>query len=295
MQLSVEPTAIDGWRDAVWVASAQDGSLRQVAKDGSERGPYQIGGSPSAVVDAWTCAHGDRVWVALSKADAVVEIDGATGAVLRTITVGKGPSALATSAWHDRALWVANERSDSISRIDMSTGTVTETVSVGHGPRSLSVDPREVVYVANHDDATISVVDGRSRVVMDTIPVGQGPSSVAFDFGVPVFDDPPSKVWVANADDDTVMKIDPSTLKILRTWSLAGKPLAVIPIGVRAWVVLSKFGVVRLDDSPKQNLGQKTIRLPLDPIAAVDVDFSAGSDLLWVASASDRTLWRTWS
>jgi hypothetical protein len=130
---------------------------------------------------------------------------------------------------------------------------------------------------------------------MDTIPVGQGPSSVAFDFGVPVFDDPPSKVWVANADDDTVMKIDPSTLKILRTWSLAGKPLAVIPIGVRAWVVLSKFGVVRLDDSPKQNLGQKTIRLPLDPIAAVDVDFSAGSDLLWVASASDRTLWRTWS
>jgi len=175
----------------------------------------------------------------------------------------------------------------------MSNGNVTQTVSVGRGPRSISVN--EDVYVANYDDATISVVNETSGVVTRTIQVGNGPSSVAYDLGLAGIDNIPAMLWVANADDDTVMKIDPSNLEIRRTWSLPGKPLAVIPIGVRAWVVVSKLGLVRLDDSPKQNLGQKTLTLPMDPIAAVDVDFSAGSDLFWVASASDRRLWRIWS
>lgn len=295
MELSVEPTAIAGSVDAVWVASADDGSIRQIAKDGSQRGPYHLGGSPSAIVDVPTCAHGDRVWVALSKSGVVVEVEGATGVVLLTVPVGKGPDALATSAWDDRALWVANGESDSISRIDMSTGNVTETVPVGHHPRSLTVDERGVVYVANYDDSTISVVNGTSGVLTRTIEVGNGPSSVAYDFGIQLSDLPPSKLWVANMEDNTVMKIDPSNLKVVRTWRLPGKPLDVIPIGVRAWVVVSKSGLVRLDDSPKQNLGQKSLTLPMDPIAAVDVDFSAGSDLLWIASASDRSLWRLWS
>lgn len=60
INLPIHPSALDGGVWGVWVASSSDDALWHVSADGSTSGPLLPGGSPSAVVEGYTCAHGDR-------------------------------------------------------------------------------------------------------------------------------------------------------------------------------------------------------------------------------------------
>ena len=291
-ELKDKPSAITAWVNEAWVASADASSILLITAKGAMTGPYHLEGRPTALLHEFTCSSGDRLWVALGDANSVVEVDAWTGLVLRTVAVGTHPVALADSAWDRRALWVANEASNTISRIDMKEGVVTATFPVGRSPRSLTVDPVGVVFVANKEDGSISVVDSRSGSTK-TIPVGRGPVSIAYDLGLQSTEIP-SKLWVANADDETIMKLDPKTLKVVRTWRVPGEPVQVIPIGVRAWVLGDAFGLLRLDDSAKQNLPQVSAYVGAQPVGAVNADFNRGSDLFWVANAGSPSISRRW-
>ena len=72
--------------------------------------------SSSASVSLWVTANND------SKAGSVTEINGSTGTVSHTITVGNFPDAIAVNSSGN--VWVANYGSDTVSEINGSTGTV---------------------------------------------------------------------------------------------------------------------------------------------------------------------------
>lgn len=289
ISLPTHPTALDGGVWGVWVASASDKALWHVAADGSTGGPYSLGGSPSAVVEDYTCAGGSRLWVALSDVGSVIEFNGHNKRVMQSIAVGKNPVALAES---DGTLWVANAASDSVTRIDISKASVTATIPVGHDPRSLAINSvSNVVYAANHGDNTISVIDARAATVVNTIQVGSGPVNVAYDIGLPSFSSSeavPAKLWVADHEGKTVERIDPATNNVVRTWSLVANPISVLPFANQVWVLEADNRLIALDDSSKQSLGQPTAPVGNQPVAAIlteSGDLLQVWDVIWVASA----------
>ena len=84
-----------------------------------------------------------------------------TCTVLRTVKVGKDPSALGVDQGAGR-VYVANKGSRSIGVLDAKTGAVRRVVPVGKGPVALAMDGggRRVVVVnnpagASHGSVTI--------------------------------------------------------------------------------------------------------------------------------------------
>ena len=76
-------------------------------------------------------------------------IDGTTGTVTATITVGAGPDGVAVDPTSHTA-YVANGGNGTVSVIDGTTGTVTGTITVGANPSAVAVDPTfHTAYVAN--------------------------------------------------------------------------------------------------------------------------------------------------
>ena len=86
----------------------------------------------------------------------VVEVDLASGNVLRTIQVGSNPQAMSPSPT-GRYLYVSNYGDDSVSIVDTSTWTA-QGVSVGSGPAFSGVSADDTVYVPNFAQSTFSVI-----------------------------------------------------------------------------------------------------------------------------------------
>lgn len=91
--------------------------------------------------------------------DKVMVIDGATDAVLASITVGNHPSAIAVNVNTNR-VYVASRGSDSVSVIDGHTNWVIAMLDVGVQPVGIAVDPTtNRIYVANSESDTITVIE----------------------------------------------------------------------------------------------------------------------------------------
>jgi YVTN family beta-propeller protein len=80
-------------------------------------------------------AHGSA-WVANDVEGSVTRIDPRTTSVVRSISVGADPVALAVGP---DAIWVANSGDGTVSRIDPATNAVTKTISIGHRPLGVAV------------------------------------------------------------------------------------------------------------------------------------------------------------
>jgi YVTN family beta-propeller protein len=91
--------------------------------------------------------------------DKVMVIDGATDAVLASITIGNHPSAIAVNVNTNR-VYVANRGSDRVSVIDGHTDTVIATLDVGVQPVDIAIDPTtNRIYVANSESDTITIIE----------------------------------------------------------------------------------------------------------------------------------------
>jgi DNA-binding beta-propeller fold protein YncE len=77
------------------------------------------------------------VWVALRGASAVARLDPRTGALVRLIHVGSGPSDVVTDA---HGVWVTNQLDATVSLIDPSRNAVVLTRSVSGAPLGLATD-----------------------------------------------------------------------------------------------------------------------------------------------------------
>ncbi|MEK7330687.1 MAG: YncE family protein, partial [Candidatus Eisenbacteria bacterium] len=124
---------------------------------------------------------GRRLWVTCEGAQAVLELDAASGAILKAWKTTQETSHMLVAARDERKLYVANIRSGSVTIIDRAAGRVA-SLPTGPGSEGIDVTPdgREV-WVSNRADSSLSVIDtARDTVVGKLASGGRMPIRVKF-------------------------------------------------------------------------------------------------------------------
>lgn len=132
----------------------------------------------------------NRLYVALSEADAVAAIPDTLVNPVTIIAVGRGPRGITVAEIADgtERAFVTNSNGASMSIINTADNSVgSPPVPVGDGPEGIAVRPGgEEVWVTNQRSGTVSVIDALAAVrapltaVRTTIEVGPTPWGVAF-------------------------------------------------------------------------------------------------------------------
>ena len=177
----------------IWITNAKSGGVSFLDPRSPETGAQTLlGGETTRGIAATETA----VWVS-HGARSVSEFDGASGALRRTITVGRTPTGVAVArGW----LWVANTRDDNVSRIDLFSGEeVGRPTAVGARPNGLALGAG-AMWVANGGDDSVTRLDpDTGRVVGDSIAVGRQPIAIRVEART---------AWVTNNDANTVTRIE---------------------------------------------------------------------------------------
>lgn len=161
-------------------------------------------------------ADGKRLFVAMNLSNRLLELDAATGKVIRFFDVGvapydvvlagrkgyvsnwggrrpdtnslTGPAGRGTLVRVDAVRHIANE--GSVSVIDLEAGRVTKEIPAGLHSSAMALTPNgRHLLVANAASDTISVIDTRTDAVVETISLrwqptdyfGASPNALAFD------------------------------------------------------------------------------------------------------------------
>jgi streptogramin lyase len=209
--------------------------------------------APSVKVDVgeWTyglASSGGSVWVGGLAIGDVVQIDPATGKVLRRINVGARVFNLASAPG---AVWAVANLSSTATRLDTRTGKVTATVRVGNGPYDIEWGFGSA-WVSNAQSGTVSRITGKK--VVKTIKVGTEPNGLA---AIGRF------LWVTDHTDGKLMRLDPRTNRITGSVALPGADW-VTGLGTSLYVSQETNVVSRVDARTLKVTGVvKTKRNPL--------------------------------
>lgn len=104
----------------------------------------------------------------------VAVIDSTTDQIIKTLTIGRGPGAVAKSA-DGKTVYALNSNDNTVSVIDSFSQTVVATLSVGTNPVAVLVAPdNSKAYVANYDSMDVTIIDNREHKVLKTVSVGSG-------------------------------------------------------------------------------------------------------------------------
>jgi hypothetical protein len=195
IKVPFSPGAVAATRTAVWAALVPgDGAPDKLVKIDPKTGqtlatvdyPYGIMAlttSPTAV------------WVAARRRARVQRVDPGTGAVVKTIRVGRnrGEDIL----YRDNALWLAVPEEDTVYKISTATGDAIP-ISVGQRPRQLALGD-DAVFVTNYNSSDLYEIDPkRSRVVGDALSLSVNPFSLAVDGDT---------VWVGSQPENRLTKV----------------------------------------------------------------------------------------
>jgi YVTN family beta-propeller protein len=105
-------------------------------------------------------ARTGRAFVANSDGTAST-LDAASGAVLRTVRVGRQPLTLALDEATKR-VFIGNAGSGTVSVLDAGTGILRGTIKVGKQPIALGLDePAGRLFVVNGGAGTVTILDAR--------------------------------------------------------------------------------------------------------------------------------------
>ena len=159
----------------------------------------------------------EYAYVTNGKSDSVSVIDLRTFRVAATLTVGRGPTGVASSPTKNE-IYVANTDSNNVSVIDAEKNAVVATIGVHRAPGFVDVsrDGRRA-YVANSGSANVSVIDLDQRKVMATIGVGGQPWLARVS--------PDGKTLaVSNTAGDSVSLIDTDKLAVRATVPVCKEP-----------------------------------------------------------------------
>jgi len=185
-----------------------DGRLLYVAVSGSEVSP------PGRTVAPPPPDH---------SADAVVEVEAATGRILRRLEVGHDPENLALTP-DGRWLVVSNEEDGEASILELSTGKRTGVLPTGAEPEGVACRPDgKVCYVTSEDEGTVTVVDPPGLKVLATFKAGQRPRAA-------VFTSDGRLAFVTGEASHTVTEVDALKHVVLDTRHLEGPQ--VKPMGI---------------------------------------------------------------
>jgi YVTN family beta-propeller protein len=195
---------------------------------------------------------GRLVWVTTEGSQSVLEVDAASGKILRSWKTGQNVSHMVVPTPDERKLYVANIGSGSVTVIDRGTDAV-KSISTGAGAEGIDASPdgREV-WVANRAANTVSVVD----VKTDTV-------AVSFESGgtFPIrvkFTPDGKQAWVSNATSNAVTVFDVTTRKPLGAIEVGAVPVGILvtPDGRVAYVANTNADqVTAIDVATRRVLG----------------------------------------
>jgi YVTN family beta-propeller protein len=135
-----------------------------------------VGKSPSGIA---TNACESQVWVLNRESDSVSVLDSHGFEVIKTITVGRAPFALAMD---ERFAYIANSQSNTLSIVDLVDLTEIKRIKVGRMPYGVAVDRKQhKVFVSNQLENTVSVLDSRTHKLINTLKTGEYPENIAVD------------------------------------------------------------------------------------------------------------------
>lgn len=114
-----------------------------------------------------------KAWVGNFKDDTVSVIDTASGSVVATVPVPKGPHGMAVGG-AGSPVYVSSDGASVVSVIDAASDKVTATIEVGRSPHGLALAPDgRVLLVGVYGEDRVAFVDTASRAVVATEPVGK--------------------------------------------------------------------------------------------------------------------------
>lgn len=198
----------------------------------------------------WVSRDGARVWVTCEGAQAVLELDAATGRILKSWKTNQQTSHMVVPTPDEKKLYVANIGSGSVSVIDRVRDAVT-TVPTSAGAEGIAVSPdgREV-WVVNRAANTVSVITTADDKVVATIESGgKMPIRVKFT--------PDGKqAWVSNARRNSVTLFDATNRRLLATIEVGAVPVGIqmSPDGQRVFVANTNANQVTVIDVPARKI-----------------------------------------
>jgi len=199
---------------------------------------------------------GKLIWVTCEGTQAVVELDAATGKILRHWKTEQNVSHMVVPTRNEKKLYVANIGSGTVTVINRETNAV-KSITTGQGAEGIDVSPDgKEVWVANREmqqpAGTIAVIDTASDAIVATFSSGgQMPIRVKFT--------PNGKeVFVSNARSNSVTVFDAASRKLVATIEVGAVPVGIqmTPDGKRAFVANTNDNKVSVLDVP----GRKVLR-----------------------------------
>jgi YVTN family beta-propeller protein len=220
-------------------------------KENKVHATYDLGEfrQPHGIV---TSGDGKLLWVTCEGTQAVVELEAASGKILRHWKTEQRVSHMVVATRDEKKLYVANIGSGSVTVIDRASGAVKSIpTAAGAEGIDLSPDGREV-WVTNRAANTISVFNAATDEIIATFESG-GTMPIRVKFT------PDGKeAWVSNARSNSVTMFDAATRKLLATVEVGAVPVGIqmTPDGRRAFVANTNANQVTVLDVP----GRKVLR-----------------------------------
>src|ERR1700682_402473 len=149
------------------------------AKTGEPLTSFPVGGKPEFCVADGT----GKLYVNLEDKNAIVEIDAAKPAVLRTASISpcEEPSGLALDSKDGVLFSVCGNKMMAVT--DLKSLKVIGTPAIGAGPDATAFDPGTGLVFSSNGDATMTIVKntGGKWDAVDTVPTERGARTMTLD------------------------------------------------------------------------------------------------------------------
>jgi YVTN family beta-propeller protein len=176
--------------------------------------------------------NGKLLWATVEGSQAVLELDAASGKVLRSWKTAQNVSHMVEPTRDERKLYVANIGSGSVTVINRATDEV-KSVPTGAGAEGIAAtrDGKQV-WVTNRGANTISVLDTASDQIIASFESG-GTMPIRVKFTVDG-----RQAWVSNARSNAVTVFDAATRELIGKIEVGAVPVGIqmTPDGKRAFV-----------------------------------------------------------
>ncbi|AGA68727.1 YVTN family beta-propeller repeat protein [Desulfitobacterium dichloroeliminans LMG P-21439] len=183
---------------------------------------------------AWFPAE-DKIYVPNYGSDTISVILCNSLAVIKTISVGKGPHALVIDSIGHRG-YVANSDDHSISIIDLHQDRVIATIPMDLKPLGLvlSGDGKRL-YVTQHSSPSVSLIDTDTKQVVATYPLGSYPYNLALS---------PNKelLYIVLSGDNRVSVFDRELQNTIALIPVGANPQRIVHHPHRPLVYVANFG-----------------------------------------------------
>ena len=195
---------------------------------------------------------GRLVWVTVEGSQSVLELEAASGKILRSWKTGQNVSHMLVATPDEKKLYVANIGSGSVTVVERAGGAV-RSIPTGAGAEGIDVSPdgREV-WVTNREANTVSVLDTKTDAVVASFESGG-----KFPIRVKLTPDG-RQAWVSNATSNAVAVFDAKARKLLGTIEVGAVPVGILiaPDGKRAYVANTNANqVTAVDVAERRVLG----------------------------------------